>query len=276
MSVRPKVARAVWPNAGLRQRYQKQMLAVIRRMAGSVEYWLEAQRKKDPPELAEDALPSVEMQRRYKELAARWQKHFDDMAPTVAEIFLKKQFQGTDSAMREALRTAGWTVKFTMTPGVRDAFEASLAENVGLIRSIAHRYLGEVEGIVMRNYASGRDVTQMAKEIRTRFHVAADRAVLIARDQSNKANAVVQRARQKELGITEAIWMHSHAGKEPRRTHVAMNGKRYPVDKGMWDAEVQAFIYPGELINCRCVGRSVLPWTPSERPASVAAAGSRK
>jgi SPP1 gp7 family putative phage head morphogenesis protein len=119
----------------------------------------------------------------------------------------------------------------------------------------------------MRNYASGRNVKQMAEEIRTRFHVAADRAVLIARDQSNKANAVVQKARQNELGIKEAVWMHSHAGKEPRRTHVAMNGKRYKVDKGMWDSAVQKFVFPGEEINCRCVGRSVLPFTPAESTA---------
>jgi uncharacterized protein with gpF-like domain len=84
--------------------------------------------------------------------------------------------------------------------------------------------------------------------------------VLIARDQSNKANAVVTRARQLELGIAEAIWMHSHAGKEPRPTHVAMNGKRYKVSEGMWDSAENRFVFPGELIKCSCTGRSVLPF----------------
>jgi uncharacterized protein with gpF-like domain len=105
----------------------------------------------------------------------------------------------------------------------------------------------------------------MAEEIRGRYKVASNRAWLIARDQSNKANAVVQRTRQTELGIKEGIWLHSHAGKTPRPTHVAMNGTRYEIAKGMYDPAVKKWILPGELIGCRCQGRSVLPWTPSEK-----------
>lgn len=265
-----KTARAVHPSYAVRLRYQRQMQKMIRRMAVSVEYWVRAWREADPPQMAQDSLPTTEMLREFRKLATRWRKHFDEMAPTVAEIFLKNQFKGTDVAFKEALKAAGWAVEFKLTKAMRDAFEAKLAENVGLIRSIPEQYLAEVEGIVMRNYASGRDVASMAKEIRGRYKVASDRAVLIARDQSNKANAVVQRARRKELGITEAIWLHSHAGKEPRPTHEAFNHKRFNVEKGMWDKDAYgkgkgAWVFPGELINCRCVSRSVLPWTPAEK-----------
>ncbi|MDE2105303.1 MAG: hypothetical protein KGL39_49210, partial [Patescibacteria group bacterium] len=250
-----KTARAVHPSYAVRLRYQRQMQKMIRRMAVSVEYWVKAWREAEPPQMAQDALPTTEMLREFRKLATRWRKHFDEMAPTVAEIFLKNQFKGTDVAFKEALKAAGWAVEFKLTRAMRDAFEAKLAENVGLIRSIPEQYLAEVEGIVMRNYASGRDVASMAREIRGRYKVASDRAVLIARDQSNKANAVVQRARRKELGITEAIWMHSHAGKEPRPTHEAFNRKRFDVEKGMWDKDANgkgkgAWVFPGELINC--------------------------
>ena len=261
---KPRIARAVWPNAGTRQRYQRRMTALIREMADSVEYWLQAQRKAAPPVLATDSTPAEQMQFEFRKLAERWQGKFDDMAPKVAASFLKNQFRGTSAAMRMALREAGWSIEFTMTPAMRDAFEASLAENVGLIKSIPAQYLQEVEGIVMRNYAAGRDLKSMAAEIRGRYHVAANRAVLIRRDQSNKCSAVVQRARQLEIGIKQSIWMHSHAGRTPRPTHVAMNGTRYDIAKGMWDSAVQRFIWPGEEINCRCQGRSVLPWTPTE------------
>ena len=246
-------------------RYQRALMSLISQMSASVEYWLTAQRRSDPPELAQDALPAAEMRKELRKLSKRWQDKFDGMAPKVAESFLKNQFKGTDAAMRQALRDAGWSIEFTMTPAMRDAFEASLAENVGLIRSIPQQYLQQVEGIVMRNYAAGRDLKSMAAEIKSRFGVAADRAVLISRDQANKANAVVQKARQTELGITEAIWLHSHAGREPRPTHVAMNQKRYPVAKGMWDSAVGKYVWPGTEIGCRCVGRSVLPFTPAEK-----------
>jgi SPP1 gp7 family putative phage head morphogenesis protein len=276
MRPKPKVARAVRPNQGLRMMYQRALMRMITDMASSVEYWLKAQRRGDPPELAQDETPAEKMKRELRKLSERWQGRFDDMAPKVAESFLKNQFKGTDAAMRMALRDAGWSVEFTMTPAMRDAFEASLAENVGLIKSIPSQYLQEVEGIVMRNYAAGRDLKSMAAEIRERYAVAANRAVLIARDQSNKCSAVVQRARQIEIGIKQSIWMHSHAGKEPRRSHMAMNGKIYEVDKGMYDPDVKDFIFPGQLINCRCVGRSVLPWTPAEKPATSASTRSGK
>ena len=264
MALKLKVARAVWPNVGSRNRYHRRIQRMVAEMAASVEYWLTTQRKADPPAMAQDSTPAEQMQFEFAKLVERWQGKFDEMAPTVAESFLKNSFQGTDNAMRQALRDAGWSIEFTLTPAMRDAFEASLAENVGLIKSIPAQYLQEVQGIVMRNYASGRNVRAMAEEIRARYKVASNRAWLIARDQANKANSVVQRARQTELGITQAIWLHSHAGKTPRPTHVAMNGKRYDVAKGMYDSAVKKWIFPGELVGCRCVGRSVLPWTLAE------------
>lgn len=264
-----KAIRAIWPNVGSRNRYHRRLAKLVAEMAASVEYWLTAQRKDAPPVLASDALPSAEMQEEVQRLFDQWRKRFDEESPKIAGSFVRSQFSATDNAMRQALRDAGWSVEFTMTPAMRDAFEASLAENVGLIKSIPAKYLQEVEGIVMRNYAAGRDLKSMAAEIRGRYKVTAHRAAFIARDQSNKASAVVQKARQTELGIVSAIWLHSHAGKKPRPTHVAMNGKRYEIAKGMWDSAVGKYVWPGEEPNCRCQQRSVLPWSTVEKPAQV-------
>jgi len=52
--------------------------------------------------------------------------------------------------------------------------------------------------------------------------------------------------------------VHSGAGKHPRPTHVAMNGKKYDVNIGMWDEAVKRWVYPGEGINCRCISRPVI------------------
>jgi hypothetical protein len=38
-----------------------------------------------------------------------------------------------------------------------------------------------------------------------------------------------------------------------------MNGKKYDVNKGMWDPAVNRYIFPGEEINCRCSSRSIIP-----------------
>ncbi|ELZ1101181.1 TPA: phage head morphogenesis protein, partial [Escherichia coli] len=83
------------------------------------------------------------------------------------------------------------------------------------------------------------------------------RAETIARDQNNKATAVIQSERQKKLGITKGIWRHSHAGKQPRPSHVKADGKEFDLDKGLYlDGE---WVLPGEAINCRCTWSPVIP-----------------
>jgi SPP1 gp7 family putative phage head morphogenesis protein len=131
--------------------------------------------------------------------------------------------------------------------------------NVSLIKSIPEEYLKQVEGAVMRSVQTGRDLGKLSKELQKKFGVSKRKAALISRDQNNKATSAFQRARQQELGITKAIWMHSHAGQEPRPSHVAMNGKEYDINKGMWDRDEQEWIFPGQLINCRCTSKSIIP-----------------
>lgn len=256
----PKAVRAVHANRGIEAAYRKALQALIAEMQADALRDLAAAYREAPPRmlaLAEDATPAQRIKRILADLAKRWIDRFDEHAPKIAEAYLTKTFKYADSAFRRALREAGWTVEFKMTPAVRDAFEASLAENVGLIKSIPDQYLTEVEGIVMRSYSAGRDLETMTRELKARHPIANRRAELIARDQSNKANAVVNRARQLELGITEAIWMHSHAGKNPRPDHVAADGKRYKIAEG---CKISGeYIQPGQEINCRCTSRPVLP-----------------
>lgn len=253
-----KTVRPIHANRSIERRYKLRLTQLIDEMAASVEYWLRAEYRKAPPRMAQDATPSQQIAKTLRELAERWIAKFDDYAPRIAEAYLTSMFKASDSAFRMALKDAGWAVEFKMTPTVRDAFQASLAENVGLIKSIPEQYLTQVEGVVMRSYSAGRDLETMVKDLRELYPKAARRAELIARDQSNKANATINRARQMELGITEAIWMHSHAGKTPRPSHVAANGKRYKIAEGCYiDGE---YILPGTEINCRCTSRAVLPF----------------
>lgn len=243
-------------------RYQRAMLALIEEMDASILYWLTAQYRDNPPALAQDALPSREMKKKFQELAKRWNRKFEKAAPKIAEAYLDGAFKATNSAMRMALKDAGIAVKMQISPAMKDALNASLDENVGLIRSIPQRYLQQVEGVISRAYANGRGLDSMVRSLKKLYPKAKTRAVLIARDQSNKATAVMVRARQMDLGITEAIWIHSHGGKTPRPEHLKANGRRYKIAEGCpiknEHGELE-YIQPGEKINCRCVSRPILP-----------------
>lgn len=257
-----KLVRPVHANRGLEARYRAELRRRIDQMHDDVLGALSSAYRTSPPRMAalvaQDATPAERIRSTLRGLADEWTRKFEESAPKIAEAYLKGAFKATDSAFRMALKDAGWAVKFEMTPAVRDAFNASLAENVGLIKSIPAQYLQQVEGVVMRSYSAGRDLETMVKELKELYPGASHRAELIARDQSNKANAVVNQARQLELGIEEAIWMHSHAGKTPRPSHVAADGKRYKIAEGcLIDGKR---IQPGEEINCRCTSRAVLPF----------------
>jgi SPP1 gp7 family putative phage head morphogenesis protein len=98
---------------------------------------------------------------------------------------------------------------------------------------------------------------QLSKALQHRYGVTQLRAALIARDQTAKATSTLQAARQKQIGITEGIWKHSHAGKVPRPSHLEANGKRFDLSKGMYlDGK---WVMPGEEINCHCTWNAVIP-----------------
>lgn len=258
----PKLLRAIHANRGIEAAYRKRLKNLIAEMAASIEYWTAAAYKKYPPrmlaEIAQDATPSDQIKKVLDDLAVRWTRRFEEEAPKVAQAYANGLFKATDSAFMAALRDAGFSVKFKMTPTVRDVLNASVAENVALIRSIPAQYLQKIEGDVMRTYATGKDLQALVKGIKAAHPVTDRRAALIARDQTNKATAVVTRARQMELGITQAKWMHSGGGKEPRPDHVAANGTIYEIAKG---CKISGeFIQPGESINCRCTSRAILPF----------------
>lgn len=208
--------------------------------------------------MAQDALPANMLRGSMKELRKRWERKFNDMAPQLAKYFAKVVSQRSDATLQRILKQGGMSVKFKPTKAQKDVMQAVVNENVSLIKSIPQRHLDEVEGLVMRSVQRGRSLGELSKELQQRFGVTKRRAALIARDQNNKVSGALHRVRQLELGIKEAIWIHSGGGKEPRPTHVRNDGKRYDIAKGWWDPAEKKYIVPGELINCRCVSRPVV------------------
>lgn len=255
----PKVLPPIHPNVGVEAEFRKKLRAKIDQMHKSVMFWIAQAYKANAPEIAQDELPAATLRRVIRELARRWQSEFNDMAPKLAEYYAQSANLRTAKALERILRDGGILIDLKLTREVRDILRAAITENVGLIKSIPQQYFTQIEGHVMRSVQKGGDLATLTKTLQQQYGVTRRRAAFIARDQNNKATAVITRARQLELGIEQAIWSHSGGGKEPRPTHVANSGKKYDVKKGWYDPHEKKYIHPGELINCRCVSRSVVP-----------------
>jgi len=248
----------VRPNAGLTIRFQAQIDAMIDAMNRDTLRVIRRTWKARPPEMATDISPAAALRNAMSKLATKWTRRFADFAETIGGTFGRKAAAMTDRAMAAALKKAGFMVKFSLTREINDIVQANVADNVTLIKSIPAEYLTDVQGSVMRSVQTGRDLGTLTAELDRDYGISRRRAALIAKTQNQMATATITRARQLELNITQAIWRHSAAGRVPRPTHVANNGKLYNIAEGWLDPAVNKRIWPGMEINCRCISIPVI------------------
>lgn len=247
------------PNLGIEAKYYADLATLIDAMRKSVDYWLTAEYRANPPAMAQDATPATALRAAMAKLGRRWIREFEKASEKMSTKFAESSAKYSDAAFRAELKRVGFSVPFTQTPDMRDALESVIANNVVLIKNIPAKYLADVEGDVMRSVQGGRDLKALQADLIERFNFSKKRAAFIARDQNNKATAVMTKARRLSLDITQAEWVHSGGGVHPRQSHVkaGRERKRYDVAKG---CEIDGeFIMPGELPNCRCTSRAIIP-----------------
>ncbi len=255
-----RILKPVHPSAGLEADYRRKLKRLVEEMSRSYSHWIRAQYRADPPRMAADETPSRKLEREMAQLGRQWWRRFDEAAPKMAKWFALSTNARSRDQLKRILADAGISVPFEMTPKMKDVFDATVAENVALIKSIQQQYHSEVQGMVMRSVAAGRDLQMLTRDLEERFEITNRRAATIALDQNNKATSDFVRVRQEHLGLL-AKWRHSHGGKEPRKTHLANDGQVYDPKVGWFDPDpkVQRRIWPGQLIRCRCVSVSVVP-----------------
>jgi SPP1 gp7 family putative phage head morphogenesis protein len=262
-----RTIRAVHPNAGTEAWYTDQLAQLLQAAHLDLQLTLSLAWNQTPPLAAKDRAlaldatrsPTVNLRNTLATWGRKWSARFDRMSVKIAHGFARRNFQMTENSMRDALKTAGFTVKFAPTRGMREAYRAVLAENVGLIKSIQSQYLTAVQSHVWQSVQRGSDMATLSRKLQDEYGVSNRRAALISRDQNAKAKATIENTRRDELGIRQAIWQHSSAGKEPRPSHIAMHGQVFNIREGLYDDDEGEWVLPGQLINCRCTSRAVIP-----------------
>lgn len=255
-----KTARQTRPNPGVEAAYRKRLVSLIDEMNNSVCYWLEAEYKRQMPGVAQDANPAKAMGDKIRALMMQWRKRFSKHAEITSSWFMRATDKAVSGSVTNALNAAGMSVKMQMTPQVKTVLSGIYQTQVSLIKSIPEQYLTQVEVLVQESVTRGRDIAWLRDELQQRYGVTKRRAIVIARDQNNKASIAIARERNLSVGITEGIWVH-HAGgsKTYRHSHVkAGNDKlKFSLNEGaLIDGE---HIMPGELINCKCTFKPVMP-----------------
>ena len=252
---KPTTLPPIYPNLGIERWYKRELIKLIDEIQAEVKADIMANYKAQSNAVAMDGF-SDWLGHSMDYLLGKWTNKLNSLSDQIADLFVTKTVHNYDNQLKKHLRKAGFTVRLQMSPYTEEMLKAAMGENVGLIKSIGVQYLGKVEQSVWASVKGGFDLGTLSKELQHSYGLTKNRAELIARDQGAKANAVIEQARRKELGITKAIWKHSSAGKTYRDSHVKANNTVYEVDKGCYiDHE---FIQVGEKINCRCYSLSII------------------
>lgn len=244
------------PNAGIRSAYHAELNRLLRSARNEVMQAVSLHWQKPQP-VAMDAAWDV-LGHIIDALIAKWMTSLNDLPRQMARRFVGQTAGALDRNLGTALKKSGFAVNLQLTDYTKEAMRASVGVNVGLIKSIPGEYLSDVQKMVWESVEGGFDLATLTNNLDNAYHIGRNRCKLIARDQSNKVHAVMEQARRKELGIKEAIWRHSAAAREPRKSHVEANGKTFDIEKGMYlDGE---WILPGQAVNCGCTSRGIIEW----------------
>lgn len=267
------------PNLGLQREYRRKLLELVDEMYASVTWWIGAEYRRQLPRIMEydgkgmDASPAADLMKALRRRLRQWQRRFDEKSDMLAQWFAREAAKSASTAVAASVAgvtghtVAGIAVEFQMTRAMNNAIASIVFENTSLIRSLPQKAFLEIEGLVMRGARTGYDAGRLTDELQKRFGVTRRRAEFISRDQMNKATEALSRVRMQELGIAEAVWIHSGTPKQPRPTHLKFNGQVFQLDQGLYDADAHRYVQPGELPNCYCTKRPLIPAYEKRRGA---------
>lgn len=190
------------------------------------------------------------------ELGAKFNALFAKKARPLAEGMVKAADRAGTASLHSSLQklSGGLSLKTSVINApLQEIYKASIAENVGLIKSIASEYLQKVEGAVMRSITTGNGLQDLIPALEQYEGMTHRRAKNIALDQTRKVYNSINRGRMEALGVGKFMWHHSGGGAHPREDHIEMDGNIYSFDKlPVIDKRTGEQGIPGQAPNCRC------------------------
>lgn len=128
-----------------------------------------------------------------------------------------------------------------------------------LITRMALRDVERLQNLISEGLQKGQSVSEIRHFLSVTDGFSADRARNVAIDQTNKITQGIARANDSELGVTQGIWIHVPGQYTSRETHKAMHGKRFDLNRGLFDSEAGRYTFPSLEPFCRCTYRPVIP-----------------
>ena len=187
-------------------------------------------------------------------------KEFKDEMLMVLSIIFKTTAHHTAEYVNNLF---GWNLK---TDAIEAVADEAIEEYNNTYAAIKVKYITDttrkvINRIIAQGQKDGLNVEDIAQNIVNRVEgMSKSRAMTISRTETSDSVNNTHNKTAKEAGMKYKEWMHTDAGKTPRKNHQAISGKKIKIDK-LFDlgGGVRAE-YPHdpdlpakEVINCYCL-----------------------
>lgn len=132
--------------------------------------------------------------------------------------------------------------------------EAASLRNASLVRGMAEDMLKRIAVETTAALIAGDGVGKLQARLKKQLDITDSRARLIARDQTSKLNADLNRKRHQDAGIESYIWRTSQ-DERVRPRHRDLEGKQYKYGE---PTGAEEGLPPGQPIQCRCIAQAVV------------------
>jgi uncharacterized protein with gpF-like domain len=268
-------------NPGIRAAYRRELDALVREMgreavAAVLAEYDRLEWRIAPDAMAEDAKwksPAIVLKEETDKLLAAWEKRFGNDGSAAAKKALKDIWRRIKLLRKRTLKEAGITVKIEPSRLTDERFQALLLANEQLIRTIPQQFFASMQSTISNAITSGLDRKAMAEQLYAQFSPPSDKGWsesrwfkhcrFIARDQTSKAVQALAECTDRDLGLTEGIWVHNPGRFSSRLTHIQMGRDKKPfkLAEGKYDPAEGRKVKTGELYGCMCSYRVIIPDT---------------
>lgn len=174
---------------------------------------------------------------------------------TIKGLVMLESIKHTERFMAGAKAVFGINLTGIVTgEDLEDYVDRAALRNAGLIKGMTDDLVKNVQRVTTTALVNGETAGQLQKKLKKEFELSDKRARLIARDQTSKMNAELNKIRQQQAGVDKYTWRTSR-DERVRERHRKLNGivYKYGEQTGAEDGQE-----PGQPIQCRCIAQGVI------------------
>ncbi len=242
--------------------YNAELQRMVRRIKKDIDQSIKPQVKDLEFEYTADSWSDV-IEVSLAALRQRWSSEiFNRFAERLASKFVQAVNLQNQQQFQNQYKSFGINI-YAGNQAVSDYLDATVKDNVRLIKSIPDQYLTQVESIVLGNMRAGMRPSAINQQLQDQFGVTERRARVISRDQTSKAANGLAKKRMQSAGFEYYQWVTSE-DERVRSRHRKISDKVTAYGKGIyrWDdpplSDKGEPISPGTDYSCRCIARPVL------------------